>query len=70
VKALRYVVLGIVGSLLGTFVAVSIAPDESSVDQGWAYAWVGLAAGFTLGVLAARAIGRRGTKGGGRRTAA
>ena len=44
--------LALVCGILGVALAVGSAPADTSIDEGWRLAWIGLGSGLLVGLVA------------------
>lgn len=61
-RALRLLLAGfvtLVCGIAGVAIAIATAPAETSIDEGWRLAWIGLGGGALLGAVVAWLFLRR-----------
>ena len=56
---MKYVLLALLGALLGVFVAWVAMPGATRIDDAWKYAWLAGGTGCVGGLLIAKKMGRR-----------
>jgi hypothetical protein len=55
----RYVLSALAGGVLGVAGTLALLPDQTPIDAGWGYAWLGLGLGALAGVIALKLFKRR-----------
>ena len=47
--AIRTLAWGALAALIAAVLAIALMPSATSIDEGWLYIWIALAAGFLTG---------------------